>query len=172
MNEVRQQLEIDLAAIRKAIAAGQLEDAKRMLTGVSLNAPPGGELSKEIGNLYLELGFPAMAGRYWYLLEDKSDQMLAACREFERSVADNPVLIIEAIGWAYSRSPHITAKLQGLQEKARNLRQDYQYLVKHKRGWRDRITLLGCSFVAFVVFFVFIMGLFFIGKLLTTNGVR
>lgn len=52
MNEVRQRLETDLAAIRSAIGSGQLEDAERMLAGISLNVSPAGEFSKRIGDLY------------------------------------------------------------------------------------------------------------------------
>ena len=133
-----------------------------MIAGVSLNTSPGSEFSKEIGGLYMELGFPAMAGRYWYLLDGKSDQMLAACGEFELSLGGNPVLISHAIGWAQNPSPNVKAKLQELHEKARAFQREHQYAGKPQGGWRDRVALLGCGLVGFVLMFIFIMGIWFI----------
>ena len=69
---LEQKIQDDLAAIRHAIAAGQIEEAKTKIGGMSLNVEPGTMLSKEVGDLWWEFGFPAMAGRYWYLLEDES----------------------------------------------------------------------------------------------------
>lgn len=162
MSDMIQRLETDLASIRNMIAAGQLEEAKRMISGVSLNASPGSEFSREIGDLYLELGLPAMAGRYWYLLDEKSDQMLAACGEFERSLGGNPDLISHAIGWVHNPPPNVKAKIQEVHEKARAFRREYQYAVKPQSGWRDRVALLGCGLVGFVLMFIFIMGIWFI----------
>jgi hypothetical protein len=162
MSDVRQRLKTDLAAIRTAIAAGRLEEAKRMIAAVPLNAPPSSELSREIGGLYLDLGFPVMAGRYWYLLEDKSDQMIAACDEFERSLGANPVLISKVFGWVRNVSPHAKAKLLDIHNKAMALRREHQYEWKPQRGWRDRVALVGCALVGFVVMFIFVMGICFI----------
>ena len=152
MNEVRRRLETDLAAIRTVMASGQLKDAERMLAGVSLNVSPASEFSKRIGDLYLQLGFPVMAGRYWYLLDDKSDRMLAACNEFERSLGNNPVLIAEAIGWLSAFSPYAKARFQDLHEKARELRRTYQYDVTPPKGWRDRVALWGAASLALLPF--------------------
>jgi len=164
MSEVRQRLENDLTAIRTAIDAGQLDDANLTLAAVSLNASPGGEFSKEIGDLFLRLGFPAMAGRYWYLLDDKSDRMRAACKEFERSLGNNPVWISHVLCWVSNPSPQAKARIQELREKAGDFGRKYQYDLKPLRGWRDRIALLGCGIVAVVVIFVFVMGIVFIVK--------
>lgn len=99
---------------------------------------------------------------YWYLLDDKSDRMLAACGEFERSLGNNPVLIAEAIGWLSTFSPYAKARFQDLHEKARELRRTYQYDVTPPRGWPDRVALLGCGIACFIAIFIFGMGIVFI----------
>ena len=172
MSEVRQRLENDLTSVRAAIDAGRLDDASLVLSGLSLNAPPSSEFSKEIGDLFLRLGFPAMAGRYWYLLDDKSDQMLAACKEFEHSLGDNPVLIshVFLLCSVNDSSPQVRARFQELQAKADDFGRTYQYPWKPERGWRDRIALLGCGIVATVVILVFVMGLFSVAEIFQRKG--
>jgi hypothetical protein len=164
MSEATKRLEAELAAITNAIAAGQLEDAIRMLVAIPLHVSPGSEFSQQIGDLYLELGLTAMAGRYWYLLEDKSDQMVIACEEFERSLGHNPCLISDAmgVGWCPERSPYAKARLTELLVQAKRFRREYWYDAKPPRGWRDRACLLGCAIVSFIVMFVFVMGITFI----------
>jgi hypothetical protein len=162
MCEVTKRLEADLAAITQAIDAGQLEDAKRILVGIPQHVSLGSKFSQQIGDLYLELGFPAMAGRYWYLLEDKSDRMITACEEFERSLGYNPCLISEAMGWCPDLSPYANARLTELRQKAESYRRQYGYAGKPRGGWRDRACLLGCALMSFVFVFVFVMGIIFI----------
>ena len=165
MSEATKRLEADLAAITNAISAGQLEDAKRILIGIPLHVSPGSEFSQQIGDLYLELGLTAMAGRYWYLLEDKSDRMVVACEEFERSLGGNPCLISDAMGWCPELSPYAKARLTELREKAKCFRREYGYEVRPARGWRDRACLLGCAIVSFIVMFIFVMGITFIVRM-------
>ena len=173
MTDPRERLETDLAAIRAAIAAGQLEEARTMIAGVALNAPSHSEWSKQIGELYLELGFPCMAGRYWYLLQDQSDQMIDACKEFERSLANNPVLILNAIGWVENPdwvenpSPHAKATMLDVHNKATVLRQKYQYPCGPGTKWGNRLVLLGCGLVGFMLLFIFFLGILFISQLIS-----
>jgi hypothetical protein len=51
-------------AYREPIANGQIEEAERKISGLSFNVAAGSTPSKEIGDLWWELGFQAMAGRY------------------------------------------------------------------------------------------------------------
>jgi hypothetical protein len=162
MPSLEQKLDADLAAIRRAISDGNAEEAKAKIRSVSLNVSPGSRLTKEIGELYLELGFSAMAGRYWYLLEDKSDQMIAACEEFERSLGNSPVLIMETLGWCPERSSYATAKMDELRDRAKVFRRQHHYNMKPTRDMWDRVALVGCGVVGFVLLFVFIAGIMFI----------
>jgi hypothetical protein len=161
-NDWNQRLEADLAAIRAAISAGQTEEATKMLRGVSLNCKPGSTHSQEVGDLFMELGFPAMAGRFWYPLENKTDRMVAACNEFEDSLCYCPTLIIEALGWHPNPSPFVKARLVELHQQAKDFQREYLYDMKPPKGLRDRVALLGCAIVGFVLMFVFIQGIWFI----------
>ncbi len=164
-NESDRRLEADLAEIRKAISHGQTEEATKRLLGVSYNCVPGTTHSQEVGDLFMELGFAAMAGRYWYLLENKTDRMTAVCQEFEHSLGDDPGLIAQCFFRPLLSSPFAITKLEDLWARAKDLRQEYKYDVKPPaRGLRDTLGLLGCGIVAFVVMFVFIMGVVFIGS--------
>lgn len=165
MSETTERLEALLAAITTAIAAGKLDDAKQMSVAIPQYVSPGCEMSQQIGDLYLELGLTAMAGRYWYLLEDKSDQMVIACEEFERSLGHNPRLILEAMGWCRERSPYAKARTTELLKQAYRIRREHQHETRPARGWRDRAFLLGCAVVSFAIMFVFVMGIMFIVRM-------
>jgi hypothetical protein len=156
--ELQERLENELKVIKTAIATGNINDASEMLAGLCVNAPPGGEFSKEIGDLFYAMGFSAMAGRYWYFLSDRSDQMVAACKDFERSLGNSPVLIFQEFSWVSGRSPQINAKVLELKKSAEQFNQRHQYDVKAQAGWGNKVALLGCGIVAFLVIFVFVMG--------------
>jgi hypothetical protein len=162
MKEPPELLEAVFASIRSSINEGKIEEAKIKLQAISVNYPPGVQSSKEIGDLFLELGFSAMAGRYWYFVENKSDQMMAICKEYEHSLGDNPILILQALGWPSNPSPYTKAILKELQKNAAEFREKYQYPLKFSRGLGDRFALLGCAIVVFIVMFIFINGVVFI----------
>ena len=103
-----------------------------------------------------------MAGRYWYLLENKSDEMTAATEEFERSLGNNPILMVHALGWPRNPSPYVKAKMQELHKQAGDFRRVYQYGMTTSGGLRDQIALVGCAIVSFVFLFVLVAGIQFI----------
>jgi hypothetical protein len=154
--------EADLAAIRSAIANGNLDEARRLLRAVSLNFRTTSKFSREVGQLYFDLGFPAMAGRYWYLIEPKSAEMITACAAFEHSLGDNPFKLMEQLAWAPEASPEEKARLTELGRAARDFRQEFQYPQESPSRLKDRVALVGCAIVAFAVLFIFGMGLTFI----------
>jgi hypothetical protein len=159
-----QKREADLAAVRTAIAATDFEEAKRLLGAVSLNTLPASRFSKEIGDLYFELGFEAMAGRYWYLVEQKSDVMIAACDAFEHSLGEDPCLLGRSLGWDLDPSPYAKAKLEELNRKAAEFRREYQYPPGEPSWLGDRVALIGCAIVGFIFMSVFLAGITFIAR--------
>jgi hypothetical protein len=64
-----------------------------------------------------------MAGRYWYLEENRTDEMAAACAEFERSCGNDPLEIAKALkyfGGIDELEPGFArSKLLSLQEECR-----------------------------------------------------
>lgn len=158
-------LEADLTAVEDYIAAGKLDDAKPLLDRVEANwhrvihrktADPSG-LLRRIGAAYWALGYPAVAGRYWYLLDESSPQMDEARKEFERSYGDNPARLYEYVATApisLRKQPHVEATQNRLRDAREELLID---IPSGRRG--DRIALVGCALVAFVFLFVFMMGI-------------
>ena len=155
----QKRIEADLAEIREAILNGQTEEANKRLLGVSCNCGPGMTYSQELGDLFIELGFPAMAGRYWYLLENKTDRMIAACQEFEHSLGNDPGLIAWCFVNPLLLSPFAKSKLKELLDREQGIRREYQYGWKPpKTRLRDQLALLGCGIMAAIIVSVLIVG--------------
>jgi hypothetical protein len=164
--ENRQQThEAELVSIRSLISEGRTEEAKEKLLSLFLTFPPSDESPKEIGDLYWELGFHAMAGRYWYLIENPTEQMMTACKEFEHSLGDNPILIVEALdSWSryHPLSPYIKSRLEELKRNAADFHKRFPPNWEKSSGLLDRIALLGCGVVGFILLFIFVAGVWFI----------
>jgi hypothetical protein len=152
-----ERIDSDLSHIRSVFFEGLIDEATQKLAVVSSAFPPGSPHSKEIGDLFWELNFPAMAGRYWYFLNDKSDRMRSACIEFERSLGNNPILIYES----FLKSPvvsssEVESKLKELKNRAIELYDQIKNPLRKSRG--DRLALLGCGILTFMFLFVFFVG--------------
>jgi len=156
--ELEDRIEAVLAGIRKAIGDGDVEEAKRRIRGIPILVSPGSRFAREIGDLYWELGFPAMAGRYWYLLEEKTEQMLSACQEFERSRGHNPWAIFTELGGP-NLSPYAKATIDRLRKETQELQREFRYDRLRLPRWKDRIALVGCALVATVFMSVLWIGI-------------
>lgn len=95
---LRDRLQGELAEIRRLLDSGDVDAARDRMAGAPVNFTPLGDFARQVGDLYWDLGYPTLAGRYWYREAEKTPEMLAACAEFERSCGDNPMLIAEALG--------------------------------------------------------------------------
>jgi hypothetical protein len=135
------------------------DEVKQRLLSVGLNAPrcrPDAETCRRIGEAFWAAGFPAMAGRYWYLLDDATDKTRSARQEFERSCGNNPFLMhfdLELTGPGGS-GPRMTE----IRQRARDLKNDLGIEIKQGRRIQDRAALVGCAIFAFAVFVLCSMG--------------
>ena len=86
-----------LAAVERDIENGDLGKARDRLHGLVSAYPSDLSLRRRLGQVYWDLRYPAMAGRYWYLEEAKTPTMAAACAAFERSCGGDPLKILLAI---------------------------------------------------------------------------
>lgn len=75
-----------LKRIEEDIKNDDLGKARDRLHGLIATFPNELELRKKLGDIYFELKYPAMAGRYWYLEKNKTPEMVHACIEFESSM--------------------------------------------------------------------------------------
>ncbi|WP_432363837.1 DUF6584 family protein [Sporosarcina sp. UB5] len=74
-----------------------LGKARDRLHGLISTYPNELELRKKLGDIYFELKYPAMAGRYWYLEKNKTPQMVKACMQFENSMGHDMNKIARAL---------------------------------------------------------------------------
>lgn len=78
-----------LKRIEEDIKNDDLGKARDRLHGLITTFPNELELRKKLGDIYFELKYPAMAGRYWYLEKNKTPEMINACIEFENSMGND-----------------------------------------------------------------------------------
>jgi 2-polyprenyl-3-methyl-5-hydroxy-6-metoxy-1,4-benzoquinol methylase len=86
-----------LNQINKEILQKNLGKARDRLHGLIAFYPNDLKLRTVLGAIYSKLQFPAMAGRYWYLEEKKTEVMEAACAEFEKSCGNETLQILLSI---------------------------------------------------------------------------
>jgi hypothetical protein len=87
-------IEQTLNKVERDITSGDYGKARDRLHGLIATYPNDLSLRRKLGEVYWQLQYPAMAGRYWYLEEDKSPDMIAACQAFERWCGDNSFQIL------------------------------------------------------------------------------
>lgn len=86
-----------LEKIQWDIQNKNLGKARDRLHGLINSYPDNLELRKMLGDIYWQLQFPEMAGRYWYMEEEKNDNMVAACKRFEEQFNHDPMYMLFAI---------------------------------------------------------------------------
>jgi hypothetical protein len=128
-----------LSRIEADIAACDLGKARDRLHGLIASYPDDHALRLRLGQVYWELQYPAMAGRYWYLEEDKTPTMLRACEAFERSCGDDPVKVLLAIKFRGDidrvRETFAGRTLLELQQRAED---SHGYIIEFGRTGRER----------------------------------
>ena len=90
-------IEETLARIEEETAGGDLGKAHDRLHGLLSSYPADLTLRRQLGAIYWQLQYPEMAGRYWYLEEEKSPQMMVACQAFEQSCGNDPWRILASL---------------------------------------------------------------------------
>ncbi len=128
-----------LERIEREIASDDLGKARDRLHGLIATYPYNLSLRQRLGDVYWALHHPAMAGRYWYLVEDKSAQMTAACDAFERSCGNSLLQILLAL--KFRGNPECLAdeyaarRLLDLQAEVQD---EYNYFIDFQRQGADR----------------------------------
>ncbi len=165
-------VEKTLHRIEDDFASGDYGKARNGLPGLLATYRDALAVRRKLGDVYWQLQYPTVPGRYWYLDEEESPAMIAACRVFERSCGNDPVWMllapkfrgdIEAIGDMFAG-----CTLLALQERAREERdchiefgkrgsEKFQYTSQY--GSRSRWLLIGC-----LVGSVIALGLIVVGR--------
>lgn len=83
--------------IEQEISEGKLGIARDRLYGLLRTFPHDVEIRSRLGDVYSKLGYPAEAGRFWFLDSDLTEEKLAAVDEFRRRCQANPALMLRRL---------------------------------------------------------------------------
>jgi hypothetical protein len=154
------------------IASGNCGKARDRLHGLIATYPDALDLRRRLGDVYAQLQQPTMAGRYWYLEEDRSPEMEAACRVFEEACRDDPVQMLRALKFrgdyeaiADTFAGRTLLVLQIRAQEERGLKIELGKPTKERRqrtsqygrasGW----LMVGCLFAGLVSLTLMVVGL-------------
>jgi hypothetical protein len=131
-------LEETLHKVENDVKAGNLGKARDRLNGLIASFPDDLELRRKLGDIYWKLQYPDMAGKYWYLEENKSEKMKEACKQFENKFRQDPMFILFAL------------KFKGDLDKIENTFAgktllDLHQKAKEKYGWYKDFRKRGSS---------------------------
>lgn len=167
---------MDHSKVDSDIAAGNLGKTRDRLHGLISTHPDDLALRRELGDVYWKLQFPEMAGRYWYLEETKTEDMLSACRLFEKCHGSDPMQILLALKFrgdiARVRGSYAGRVLLELQDRAREKYPNFlDFQAKGlkrfaapsvsgiEQSWIDRLLAIGCLAAIALSFILMIIGL-------------
>ena len=150
-------IEKTLERIDADVASGDFGKARDRLHGLLATYPEDMALRHRLGDLYWQLQYPAMAGRYWYMEESKTPDMVAACEAFERSCGGSPFHILLALKFQGNvvaiGDTYAGRVLLALQKR---VRVEYRYDIDFQKrganryrpvpreGLRDKALIGGC----------------------------
>jgi hypothetical protein len=172
-------VEKTLQLIDGEIRRGRLGKARDRMHGLLSNDPCNPALRRKMGEIYWKLQMPEMAGRYWYLEEQKTEDMRAACRAFEAQCGRDPMQILFSLKYRLrdETDPYRKAVLEKLHAEAKRKHswyEDYRERGRSKfyQSKPAKVTFLskllpaGCLLAVIAVCVLALDGLYHIGSLL------
>lgn len=160
--------ESTLERVALDIQRGDLGKARQRLHGLIVTYPCDLSLRARLAEVYWKLQYPSMAGRYWYLEEERTEEMRAAVTAFEKECEGDSWLILKGLKLRVNtqslEEPFARATTEGL-VKACKWRHSHELPgpPKPRRGRRskreevlDAVRCCGCAVVfltAAVLFF-------------------
>jgi hypothetical protein len=165
-------LQQSLNRVQKDIDNGDLGKARDRLHGLIATYPDHLELRKQLGDIYEQLQMPGMAGRYWYLEEEKDEKIVRACQQFEEQFKNDPALILFALKFKGEREPiketYAGRILLELHQKAREKHpwyedfrnrgsQKYHHSPYNSEKHKTRNTIIKWALLGVVVLLVFFL---------------
>ncbi len=165
-------IESTLQKVKEDIAAGDLGLARDRLHGLISTYPNRLDLRPRLGEVYWQLQFPAMAGRYWYLAEDRAPDKEEAIGRFESACGEDPRAILHALKFRgdldslddlYAREKLLDLQDQVAEKHGYRLdfkrRGSERYVSTPRLDRERRMVYLGCSLVATLALSLMIMGI-------------
>ena len=159
MNEVFFIDKIPVKTIKKIeedIEKNDLGKARDRLHGLISTFPNELDLRRKLGDIYMALKYPSMAGRYWYLEKNKSPEMVKACIQFEKSMGNDPIRIGRAI--KFKGDSEVLKRLQldqvisPIQNKVKE-----NLLEEPEDPFKEKLVIFGCfSIIILTIIFALI----------------
>ncbi len=171
-----------LARVENDLTRGDLGKARDRMHGLVAQYPDDISLRAKLAEIYARLHYPQMAGRYWYLEQEKTSAMREACLVFERSCGGDPLPILLALkfrGDPATLTAYPRGRLEDLQRRCLERHGFYPDQRYHGRDrWRpsqkrtrmDRV--LAAGFGLFLMGFVFLAALGLVALLTRLSGLR
>jgi hypothetical protein len=148
-----------LKKIEEDILKNDLGKARDRLHGLISTYPNELELRKKLGEIYFELKYPSMAGRYWYLEENKTPEMVKACIEFEKSMGNDPNRIARAL--KYKGNIEILKRLELEQAITSLQNQVKEKLVEEPEdSLEDKLVTFGCLSILILIIIFTLIGVY------------
>lgn len=166
-------IESTLEKVELDIAAGDLGLARERLHGLIASYPYQLDLRERLAEVYWQLQYPAMAGRYWYLANDDLPHRRQACARFEAVCGQDPLQILQALKFRGSleevSDPYARQKLQELQQQVKmRYNQEFEFTRRGRPNYRTvpggfrygRLILAGCLIILVLILGLAVFGLF------------
>lgn len=152
-----------LSRVQKDIDRGDLGKARDRLHGLVAQYPDDLGLRTRLAEVYADLKYPGMAGRYWYLEPGKTPKMLEACQRFEESCGQDALKMLMAIkfrGDPAALPEHSRAILEGLQRRSEEQHGYYPDLrCRGRDRWKPGRRASRADRVVALLFGAFLVGL-------------
>ena len=169
-----------LQKVESDIQKGDYGKARDRLHGLLATYPDELLIRQKLGDVYWKLHFPAMAGRYWYLEENKTVEMGMACKAFESHCGNDPMQMLFAMkfrgDFRLMEEQYGGRILLKLHEEAKKKHKYYSDFRKQKvekfvrypkrNQSRNVFSEIGCWVTFLVIFGILMIGLYTIVKLL------
>ncbi|EOQ07198.1 hypothetical protein KOY_03422 [Bacillus cereus VDM021] len=148
-----------LIKIEKDIENHDLGKARDRLHGLIQAYPEDLSLRKKLGDIYFKLQYPTMAGRYWYLEENKTPEMLQACQRFEKSMGNSPNEIVRALKFKGDSAIINTLSLNYTSSNIQH-RVISQIVQGPEETWKDTLVTIGCISILLILIITACIGLY------------
>lgn len=149
-----------LKRIEEDIKNDDLGKARDRLHGLIVTFPNELELRKKLGDIYFELKYPAMAGRYWYLDKNKTPEMVHACIEFESSMGNDINNIARALKYKGDiellKGLDLDPALLSINKVKEKLVEESDPSIEGEHNW----IIFGCLSMIILIFIFALVGIY------------
>ncbi len=154
-------IESTLLKVEEELSEGKLGIARDRLHGLVASYPEDLSLRSRLAEVYLKLGYPVEAGRWWFLVEKLTPEQESAVRDFVLSYGGNEALILRKLrlkvipqdGFAHKRIEELMAAARAKGQTIPRISEPP--LVQKSSHW----AITGCMAVAIVCVVLMLIGL-------------